>query len=201
VYRLVDPQRSFKTKNWQKASFFVLVVRTAPHAGHLMFRHTCATPLPTGREVRCRSAAAHLILISNKAHTVHPFYCLSSILPVPSPLAQPSCPMLFTASIMPASAPFLPAAATPSRACARAASHVRLRSAAACKPDGSHRLLPAAVALMVMVAMNAAFGVARAQGTWSTAELSVARYQLAAASVGNVALFAGGYEGIRSGAL
>jgi hypothetical protein len=46
--------------------------------------------------------------------------------------------------------------------------------------------------LIVMVAMNAAFGVARAQGTWSTARLSVAREYLAAASVGNVALFAGG---------
>jgi hypothetical protein len=30
-------------------------------------------------------------------------------------------------------------------------------------------------------------------GTWSTARLSVARYGLAAASVGNVAIFAGGY--------
>ena len=29
-------------------------------------------------------------------------------------------------------------------------------------------------------------------GAWSTAQLSVARYWLAAASVGNVALFAGG---------
>ena len=34
-----------------------------------------------------------------------------------------------------------------------------------------------------------------ATGTWSTAQLSVARYGLAAASVGNVALFAGGMTG------
>ena len=34
-----------------------------------------------------------------------------------------------------------------------------------------------------------------ASGTWSTAQLSVARYDLAAASVGNVAIFAGGYGG------
>ena len=34
-----------------------------------------------------------------------------------------------------------------------------------------------------------------ATGAWSTAQLSVARYYLAAASVGNVALFAGGYNG------
>ena len=32
-----------------------------------------------------------------------------------------------------------------------------------------------------------------ATGAWSTAQLSVARYYLAAASVGNVAIFAGGY--------
>jgi hypothetical protein len=34
-----------------------------------------------------------------------------------------------------------------------------------------------------------------ATGAWSTAQLSVARYSLAAASVGNVALFAGGTTG------
>ena len=54
------------------------------------------------------------------------------------------------------------------------------------------RLLPAAVAV-VMLMTSAALGVARAQGVWSTAQLSVARGYLAAASVGNVALFAGGY--------
>ncbi len=34
-----------------------------------------------------------------------------------------------------------------------------------------------------------------ASGTWSTAQLSVARYHLAATSVGNVAFFAGGSDG------
>ena len=34
-----------------------------------------------------------------------------------------------------------------------------------------------------------------ASGTWSTAQLSVARYGLAATSVGNVAIFAGGGTG------
>ena len=34
-----------------------------------------------------------------------------------------------------------------------------------------------------------------ASGTWSTAQLSVARYLLAATSVGNVAIFAGGHTG------
>jgi hypothetical protein len=33
-----------------------------------------------------------------------------------------------------------------------------------------------------------------ATGVWSTAQLSVARTELAATSVGNVALFAGGYD-------
>ena len=33
-----------------------------------------------------------------------------------------------------------------------------------------------------------------ASGVWSTARLSVARSRLAAASVGNVAIFAGGYS-------
>jgi len=52
-----------------------------------------------------------------------------------------------------------------------------------------------AAALIMMMMTSAAFGVARAQGTWSTAQLSVARWGLAAASVGNVALFAGGWLG------
>ena len=100
---------------------------------------------------------------------------------------------------MPASAPFLPAAALPSLS--RAHAHVRLHSAAGCKSGSSHSLLPVAAALMLMVATSAAFGVARAQGNgatgaWSTAQLSVARCCIAAASVGNVALFAGGaYNG------
>ena len=34
-----------------------------------------------------------------------------------------------------------------------------------------------------------------ASGNWSTAQLSVARYFLAQTSVGNVAIFAGGYGG------
>jgi hypothetical protein len=34
-----------------------------------------------------------------------------------------------------------------------------------------------------------------ASGTWSTAQLSVARGYLAATSVGNVAIFAGGWTG------
>jgi hypothetical protein len=42
---------------------------------------------------------------------------------------------------------------------------------------------------------NAADLYNSASGTWSTAQLSVARYYLAATSVGNVAIFAGGQGG------
>ena len=45
------------------------------------------------------------------------------------------------------------------------------------------------------VASNAVDLYNSATGTWSTAQLSVARYDLAAASIGSVALFAGGYTG------
>ena len=93
---------------------------------------------------------------------------------------------------MPACSPFRippPAAAVPSRA--RARKHAHPVSAPSCSSGGIRSLLPVAVAVMMMMA-SAAFGVARAQGTWSTAQLSVARGSLAAASVGNVVLFAGG---------
>ncbi len=50
-------------------------------------------------------------------------------------------------------------------------------------------LLPAAA---IATIMSATFNVAHAQGSWSTSHLSVARFGLAAASVGNVAVFAGG---------
>ena len=53
----------------------------------------------------------------------------------------------------------------------------------------SHWLLSAAVAA---IAMGATFSVALAQGTWSAAQLSEARFGLAAASAGNFAVFAGG---------
>ena len=54
-----------------------------------------------------------------------------------------------------------------------------------------------ACSLMHAIAGNASNAVDlynSATGTWSTAQLSVGRYILAAASVGNVALFAGGYS-------
>ena len=88
--------------------------------------------------------------------------------------------------------PFLPAAAALSRTRARA--NARPVSAASRDSRGMRRLLPVAVAVVMMLT-SAALGVVRAQGVWSTAQLSVARPNLAAASVGKVALFAGGYTG------
>jgi len=49
---------------------------------------------------------------------------------------------------------------------------------------------------VTIISTLAAFGVARAQGTWTMTKLSAARSSFAAASVGNVALFAGGYTGV-----
>jgi hypothetical protein len=45
------------------------------------------------------------------------------------------------------------------------------------------------------VISNAVDLYSSASGTWSTAQLSVARYFFAATSVGNVAIFAGGKTG------
>ena len=56
-------------------------------------------------------------------------------------------------------------------------------------------LLPVAVALSIIMMVSTAVIVADAQGTWSTAQLSMRRYELSATSVGNVALFALGYTG------
>ena len=56
--------------------------------------------------------------------------------------------------------------------------------------SGKRRMFCGAIAIVVM---SIALGVTRAQGTWSTAQLSVSRYLLAAASVDDVAIFAGGY--------
>ena len=97
---------------------------------------------------------------------------------------------------MPACFPwgFPPAAAALSRTRARTNAAARLVSAASSESRGMRRLLPVAAAVLMMIT-SAALGVARAQGTWSTASLSVARCCPAAASVGNVALFAGGSLG------
>ena len=78
-------------------------------------------------------------------------------------------------------------AAAPSRA------RIQPVPAASRNPGGTRCLLHAAVAVMMM---SAVCDVARAQGAWSTAQLSAAREYLgnAATSVGNVAMFAGGWQ-------
>ena len=65
----------------------------------------------------------------------------------------------------------------------------RLAVAALVDAGRSHCVL---VSVVLVAIMSAAIGAAEAQGTWSTAQLSVARNHLAATSVGNLAIFAGG---------
>ena len=97
-----------------------------------------------------------------------------------------SPPCLMTPSMCPTCPPFPAATAVPS--------HARTRPvrAAPCDSGGIRWLLPLAIALTMA---SAAFSVAHAQGTWSTAQLSAARQGLVATSVGNFALFAGGFNG------
>jgi hypothetical protein len=56
-------------------------------------------------------------------------------------------------------------------------------------------------AALVIVMLNSMCCISVAQGTWSTARLNLARKDLAATSVGNVAIFAGGFTGNLSFAL
>jgi hypothetical protein len=46
--------------------------------------------------------------------------------------------------------------------------------------------------MLTLMTLIATCGAARAQGKWSTAQLSQPRYGLAATSIGNVIVFAGG---------
>jgi hypothetical protein len=59
-------------------------------------------------------------------------------------------------------------------------------------PCGARRWLRTALAIVML---GSACCVSTAQGKWSTAQLSLARGYLAATSVGNVAIFAGGSNG------
>jgi hypothetical protein len=56
---------------------------------------------------------------------------------------------------------------------------------------GKRKLLPVTLVAMA-VFMGSAFGIAHAQNTWTTAQLSVTRFTCSATSVENEALFAGG---------
>jgi hypothetical protein len=73
-------------------------------------------------------------------------------------------------------------------------------SSARCRSDSESRRLWLRMALAIVM-LSSACCVSMAQGTWSTAQLSVGRYELAATSVGNVAIFAGGWTGNCSFAL
>ena len=90
--------------------------------------------------------------------------------------------------------PFSAAIVVHSRARARLPLRTHPLSSASCDTGAMRWLLPVVAAVMTM---SAGFGVARAQGTWSTAQLSVPRYALAATSSStilspSIAIFAGG---------
>ena len=67
-------------------------------------------------------------------------------------------------------------------------------SSARCRSDSESRRRWLRMALAIVM-LSSACCVSTAQGTWSTAQLSVARYYPAATSVGNAAIFAGGSTG------
>jgi hypothetical protein len=81
-------------------------------------------------------------------------------------------------------------------ACSSRPSFPTVAIASSCESSGmrQHRLglLPV---MILVVAMSSAFSAVHAQGSWSTAQVSVAHSNGAAASVRNVALFAGGTNG------
>jgi hypothetical protein len=79
-------------------------------------------------------------------------------------------------------------------------------SSARCQPVAAESRVPCGArrrlyVALVIVLLSSACRVSTAQGTWSNAQLSVARSALAATSVGNVAIFAGGDAGNCSVAL
>ncbi len=81
----------------------------------------------------------------------------------------------------------VPAAPTDAPSCARC----KPVTAVLRYPRGE---LPWLRAALAMVLLSSLCYVSAAKGKWSTAQLSVARPGLAATSVGNVAIFAGGGE-------
>jgi hypothetical protein len=81
--------------------------------------------------------------------------------------------------------PSVPAAA---RAVASSSARFQPVAAESRCPRGARRWLHAALAIVLL---GSSFRASTAQGTWSTAQLSVAREYPAATSVGNVAIFAG----------
>jgi hypothetical protein len=62
---------------------------------------------------------------------------------------------------------------------------------------GKRQLLPVTLVAMTVL-LGGAFGMAHAQDTWTTAQLSMSRDYLSATSVEYEALFAGGYTFIPS---
>ena len=120
-----------------------------------------------------------------------------------SDISRPHTPVhtMFSALFMTASSSAPAAPAAPAAPPAAASSSARCRPAAAGSaesdsrrrcPRDARRWLRTALAIVML---GSACCVSTAQGAWSTAQLSVARLYLAATSVGNVAIFAGGWTG------
>ncbi len=110
-----------------------------------------------------------------------------------SDISRPHTPVhtMFSALFMTdsSSAPAAPTAASSSASCRPAASDSAESDSRRRCPRDARRWLRMALAIVIL---GSACCVSTAQGTWSTAQLSVARCCLAATSVGNVAIFAGG---------
>jgi hypothetical protein len=86
-------------------------------------------------------------------------------------------------------APAAPTAASSSARCRPAAAGSAESESQRRYPRDARRWLRMALAIVIL---GSACCVSTAQGTWSTAQLSVARHFPSATSVGNVAIFAGG---------
>jgi hypothetical protein len=113
-----------------------------------------------------------------------------------SDISRPHTPVhtMFWVLFMAASssAPAAPTAASSSARCRPAAADSAESDSRRRCPRDARRWLHMALAIVMLGSMCC---VATAQGTWSTAQLSVARSGFAATSVGNVAIFAGDWGG------
>jgi hypothetical protein len=98
-----------------------------------------------------------------------------------------SAPLVTASSSVPAA----PAAASSSARCRPAAADSAESDSRRRCPRDARRWLRTALAIVML---GSACCVSTAQVTWSTAQLSVARSGLRATSVGNVAIFAGGFD-------
>ena len=132
------------------------------------------------------------------------FFCTGSFFPEQSFPLSPKPP--FMSPLAQPHFPFCPIMPTVRASCSFPASaafdffarllEYALPLSAASRQTCTRRGLRSMAIAVTIISTLAAFGVARAQGTWSMTKISAARSSFAAASVGNVALFAGGITGV-----